>query len=440
MRTNSWLLFAFFALCLLVACNDSAPPEGEPQVEVVATAGVAAATGNAAGATADAGAAAASVAPTPTPAPETIAGRIEVWHSWAESDADALAEILAAFQREYPNVTVDTLFVAYPDLVQAYADAVKAGGGPDLVLTHSRWLGDLAETGVVQPLDDLVPAAALNEYWPAALDNLRWEGQLYGLPTNFETVSLFVNNALANSTVPATTADLLAQARANPAQGAGLYDNLYHLFWGIPAYGGRLFDADGVAVLDQGGDVAGYLAWLRELSQTPGSYVDTDYGMLLDRFKKGEFAYFVDGPWAIGELVQALGDNLAVAPLPAGPGGPGQPWVSTEAVFVNPALAPEQLTPALAFARFLTNAESGATLARAARRLPGNRNSDLGNDPLLQGFMQQAAAAQPLPNLPEMEQAWGYGGDMLLKVVDGDADPAATVRETAALLNEANGK
>jgi arabinogalactan oligomer/maltooligosaccharide transport system substrate-binding protein len=39
-----------------------------------------------------------------------------------------------------------------------------------------------------------------------------------------------------------------------------------------------------------------------------------------------------------------------------------------------------------------------------------------------------------------MEQAWGYGGDMLLKVVDGDADPAATVRETAALLNEANGK
>ncbi len=336
---------------------------------------------------------------------------------------------------------VDTLFVAYPDLVQAYAEAVKGGSGPDLVLTHSRWLGDLAEAGVAQPLDELVPASVLEEYWPAAVDNLRWKGRLYGLPTNFETVSLFVNKALADPAIaPATTADLLAQARTNPALGAGLYDNLYHLFWGIPAYGGQLFDADGAVVLDRGGDVASYLAWLRELSQTPGSYVDTDYGMLLDRFKKGEFAYFVDGPWAIGELAQALGDNLAVAPLPAGPGGPGQPWVSTEAVFVNPVLAPEQLTPALAFARFLTNAESGAKLARAARRLPGNRNSDLGADPILNGFMQQAAAAQPLPTLPEMEQVWGYGGDMLLKVVDGGADPAATVQETTALLNEANGK
>ena len=45
-----------------------------------------------------------------------------------------------------------------------------------------------------------------------------------------------------------------------------------------------------------------------------------------------------------------------------------------------------------------------------------------------------------MPNRPEMEQVWGYAGDMVIKVVDGNADPAATVKETAALINEVNGK
>jgi len=427
------------ALCLslmavLAACDPGAPPPatplpaGEPKVEVAQGAGAQAAP-----------ASPALAAPTPTPVP--VSGRLVLWHSWAGADGDALAEILANFQREYPGVTVDTLFVAYPDLAQGYADAVNGRGGPDLVLAPTWWISDFVDIGVVQPLDALVTPAELDAYWPAAVDNLRWRGQVYGLPTNFELVSLFVNKALAGAGgAPKTTADLLAQAQAAPTQGVGLYDNLYHLFWGIPAYGGRLFDKNGDVVLDQGGDTAGYLAWLRAIAQSAGSYVDSDYGMLLDRFKKGEFAYFVDGPWSIGDLTTALGDNLAVAPLPAGPAGAAGPWLHADGAFVNPRVAPEQQTLALLFARYLTSADSGAVLARVANRLPGNRSASIGDNTLLQGFMDQAATAQSMPNIPEMQQVWGYGGDMVIKVVAGDADPVATVKQTAALINEANGK
>jgi maltose-binding protein MalE len=363
-----------------------------------------------------------------------------LWHSWGSGDGDALAAILSGFAAQYPQVTVDTLFVADTDLPKAYADAVLAGSGPDLLLAPTWWLSDFVDLGVVQPLDMSVDQATLDGFWPATVDNLRWEGQLYGLPTDFELVSLFVNTALAPGGPPATTADMLAQAQTAPAQGVGLYNSLYHLFWGIPAYGGRLFDEGGAVVLDQGGDVAGYLAWLRSLSQAQGSYVDTDYGMLLDRFKKGEFAYFVDGPWAIDELSAALGGSLAVASLPAGPNGPAGPWLHADGVMVNPRTTPEQQRLALLFAEHLTSAESGAALASLARRLPANRNAAVGDNPLLQGFMNQAANAQAMPNRPEMEEVWGYAGDMVVKVVDGSADPAATVVETAALINEANGK
>jgi maltose-binding protein MalE len=363
-----------------------------------------------------------------------------LWHSWGGGDGDALASILGNFQTRYPQVTVDTMFVADSELPKAYADAVLAGSGPDLVLASTWWLSDFVDLGVVQPLDMTVDPLAVDGLWPAAVDNMRWEGQLYGLPVSFEVVSLFVNNALAPGGPPATTADLLAQAQAAPTQGAGLYNSLYHLYWGLPAYGGTLFDPNGAVVLDQGGDVAGFLAWLRQMNQTQGSYVDTDYGMLLDRFKKGEFAYFVDGPWAIDELSAALGTNLQVASLPAGPNGPAQPWLYTDGIMLNPSSAPEQQRLALLFAEHLASAESGSTLAGTARRLPANRNAAIGDNPLMQGFMNQAATAQSMPNRPEMEDVWGYAGDMVIKVVDGNADSLTTVQETAALINEANGK
>jgi arabinogalactan oligomer/maltooligosaccharide transport system substrate-binding protein len=444
------LIAGLLLVSVLAACGNEEQPAadqaaGDPVVEAAAggqQAGGQQAGGDAAAqATADAGGGGAVVqqAPASTPTAEP-SGRIVLWHSWGSGDGDALATILTSFQAKYPQVTVDTLFVADTDLPKAYADGVLAGSGPDMVLAPTWWLSDFVDLGVVQQLDLSVDQATLDGYWPAAVDNLRWNGQLYGLPTDFELVSLFVNTALAPGGAPGTTADMLAQAQAAPTQGTGLYNSLYHLFWGLPAYGGRLFDDNGAVVLDQGGDVAGYLAWLRQMSQTQGSYVDTDYGMLLDRFKKGEFAYFVDGPWAIDELSAALGSNLVVTSLPAGPSGPAQPWLHAGGVMLNPRSSPEQQQLALVFAEHLTNADSGAVLASQAKRLPANRNAVIGDNPLLQGFMNQAATAQSMPNRPEMEEVWGYAGDMVVKVVDGNADPTTTVQETAALINEANGK
>ncbi|HRW47681.1 MAG TPA: extracellular solute-binding protein [Caldilinea sp.] len=436
MRALLIALLLGLLLFALAACED-APPADEPVVEAApAQENSAPASGD----TAASGQAAASL-PTATPTPEPLSGRITLWHSWAEGDGDALTAILAAYQQANPGVTVDTLFVAYADLPQAYADAVAGGSGPDLLLAPNWWLGDLVAADTLQPLEDAVTPEERANFWPAALENFVWQGTLYGLPTNYELVTAFVNRALADpAAMPATTDAWLAQAQAAPTSGIGLYNNLYHLYWGLPAYGAQLFDDSGLAVIDATGDAAAYLAWLRAVSETTGSYVDPDYGMLLDRFKKGEFAYFVDGPWAIDELRSALGDNLAVAQLPAGPAGPAQPWLTADGVFINPTVAPEQQALALDFARFLTGAESGAAIAQVGRRLPANRNAALGDDAILQGFARQAAAAQPMPGLPEMAQAWGYGGDMFVKVVDGDADPAATVRETAALINDANGK
>ena len=139
-------------------------------------------------------------------------------------------------------------------------------------------------------------------------------------------------------------------------------------------------------------------------------------------------------------MKEALGDSLAVTALPAGPAGAAQPWLSADGVFLNPKVDTKQQELALIFARFLTNAESGSLLASIAQRLPANRNAQISNNPLLSGFMQQAATATAIETRPEMDNVWGYGGDMIAKVLNGVSEPAAAVSEATALINDVNGK
>jgi maltose-binding protein MalE len=294
--------------------------------------------------------------------------------------------------------------------------------------------------GVVAPIEGGLVLRSAEDYFPAALQTLQRKGVTLGLPTRFETVALYYNRDLAADQLPVETADLLALAQSAPALGTGLYANLYHVWWGFPAYSAQLFDSEGRVILDQNSGAAEFLTWMKALSDTPGSFVDDDYGMLLDRFKKGEFAFFVDGPWAFADLRAALGDALAAMPLPAGPLGPAQPWLNTDGLFVNPSLPPDQQMLALHVAEELTGPQAASRFTEIAGWLSANREAVPPDDPVLRGFMEQAATAQPAPTNPEMEQVWGYAGDMLIKVLADVSEPGAAVSETSALINEANGR
>ena len=378
-----------------------------------------------------------TVEATPTP----LTGHLVLWHSWAQAEGDALAAILAQLKVVYPEVAIDTLFVAPNDLVSSYSEAVAAGGGPDLLLASNWWLGELATANAILNLDTVVGGNPDASYWPASVEAMRYQGALYGFPMTSNLVALYANNNLVPPEgIPTNTDALIAAATTNPTAGIGLYSTLFHAYWGFPAYGAQLLNDEGTVTLDQGNGAADYLAWLSTVNGTPGSYVNSDYGMLLDRFKKGEFAYLVDGPWAITELRTVLGDALSVAPLPAGPAGSAQPWLYSDGLLVNPIITGDQQTLALKVALYFSGDEAAAILANIGGLLPAARNADLSTTPLLQGFAAQAATAQAMPTTPEMDNVWAYGGDMLIKALSGVNAPTTIVAETTTLINEANGK
>jgi arabinogalactan oligomer/maltooligosaccharide transport system substrate-binding protein len=436
-------LFALAALAVLVRISSrpAAPSTPPPAASPPPLDSAAASPVPSAGDPPAANLPAASRAAESPPSSGADGGTVVLWHSWAGGDGDALAAILERFRQERPNIQVETLFVPYGDLAQAYTDAAATGGGPDLMLAPGWWLRDLAAAQVLLPLESRISAEERTQYIPAAIGNLSWEGVLYGLPTNYELVALYYNSRLLDEEdLPAATEDLIDLALASPEQGAGIYTNFYHLFWGVSAYGGSLFDDDGRVVLEQTTGTAEFLEWLLRAKNRPGIFVDLDYGMLMERFKKEEYALFIDGPWSMGALRERFGADLGVAPLPAGPAGPARPWLSADGVFLNAAASPYQQELALTLARYMTNAESASLLAHIAGRLPAHRHADLGGDPLVAGFAAQAATAIPLPHDAEMEEVWGYAGDMIAQTLGGTATAEEAVLEAATLINEANGK
>ncbi len=373
--------------------------------------------------------------------PVALVGTVRLWHSWAGKDGDALADIVERFHTSSPNIQVATEFVNYGELARAYTEAVTNGEGPDLILAPNWWIRELAASKAIVPIENQISAQERMQYFPASIDNLIWEGKLYGLPTDFEVVALFFNRRLLDEVnLPGTLDDLIELAKESPSQGAGIYASFYHLTWGIAAHGGKLFDEDGRVVLEQFEGMAEFLTWLQRADSTPGIFVSLDYGMLMDRFKKEEYALFIDGPWSIGELRQRFGDDLGVSTLPAGHSGAAGPWLSADGVFLSPVATTEQRDLALTFARHITNAESASTLARIAGRLPAHKDADLNGDALLEGFAEQAGSAVSQPRHPELDEVWGYANDMITRVLRGSKTPEEALLEASTLINEANGK
>ena len=102
-------------------------------------------------------------------------------------------------------------------------------------------------------------------------------------------------------------------------------------------------------------------------------------------------------------LPRRPGANLGVAPMPAGPGGPGSRCSASTAGTSTPRQEPE-LAVALALA--LTNPEAQQVFADVAGHVPANTSHHLGRD-TLQGFARRLRERRPAAAGPGARQLLG---------------------------------
>ncbi len=384
---------------------------------------------------------AASQAPSAAaPSQAALSGTITVWEAYGASgsaEKDAFDSMVATVKAANPGLTVTVLDVPFNNLFTKFETDAASGAGPDLYIAPNDSLPKEARAGLLKDLTSMSSTlmAAPYNISQTAITADTVDGKLYAIPESMKAVALFYRTDML-PTAPATTADWLTTVKTNKlglvygADGGGSYYQ-----WGLyGSFGGTILDSTGKCAATATTGVADSLKFLTDFKAAGGVLYKNDTDAKND-FIAGKIAGFIDGPWQTGDLKKALGDKLAVAPGPTGPGGAFQPMAAPDGFYINDSSPNADL--AVNFALAMLGQEQ--TFMDKAGHIPANTTL-VPSDPITKGFADQVATGFARPTAKELDNYWSNFGNAIAAVVEKGTDPTAAVATACAAMDKANGK
>ncbi|MBV9812681.1 MAG: sugar ABC transporter substrate-binding protein [Acetobacteraceae bacterium] len=151
-------------------------------------------------------------------------GRLTYWYVGPNEASPPLDKVIddqfwAAFGKTYPNITVERVNLDYNQVLDKLRTAAMGNAAPSCARLMLMWSPELAAKGMVRELKPEDVGYKTAEFWPGAMKSVTWEGKVYGVPTNNETMALIWNAQLFRDagldpeTAPATWDDLVSYAR-----------------------------------------------------------------------------------------------------------------------------------------------------------------------------------------------------------------------------------
>lgn len=363
---------------------------------------------------------------------------ITLWHPWGGAELAALKEAIQTYQAEHPDAEIIALQVPSDRLQDKYLRSAAANGGPDLLIGATDWIGKFAQSDVLVPLDDLIPEPQLQRYQNVALSALRYQGRLYALPESMETVALYYNKAMLPEGPPKTLNALFARANS-PQQSQGDYLLAFNTqFYFSAGYlfgsGGKLLTPDGRVQVDSPGSQR-WLQLLKAIREHPRLAARSDYGYADALFRERKAAMTINGPWALGDYQQVLGNDLGVSTLPMLEDMvPAVPFVGIKCLMFNPNSPMERRNRALDFANFFTSAPNMTRMLEKAGHVPAIKGLPIPEDSPLAAFEKQAKWGTPLPPDPEMKEIWSPMDKAIEEVLTGLKSPAEAIASAQTLI------
>lgn len=315
--------------------------------------------------------------------------------SWGFGVNNPLATArVEAFQEAYP--TIETEFV--PELDdQKILTAAASGTLPDLLWLDRVDMASWAERGVVTPLDECIEQTGINpdDYYEAAINEVTYDGQIYGIPGGMDVRALYVNlDALDEIGVDGTSLDTsdwdmlsdlgeqLVQREGDQITRWGFDNKLqagYLWLWGL-GNGGSFFNEDGTEATYDNEKVVDALQWGVEAFERQGGFQDYEAVATTwqgdEQFARGQVAMTMYESWMLGILARVAPDmNFAVLPIRERGSGPDGPMVSFTGgrAWANPegASDPEAACQFIAFMHTLDTWMIGARARKEAALAEG---------------------------------------------------------------------
>ncbi len=288
-----------------------------------------------------------------------------------------------AFQETHPDVQLDILTGGWGDFDATVAGWITTGDGPEIVYLGSEYAATFGNL-----LADLDPYLSdweeLDQFLPAAIDTVTWDGHLRGLPLLMSPRPIFYRTDLAanpDAIPPLTFADALAFTAENSLVednamvqmgfmdiGAGLFDDQEFIGY-LWSAGGELYNEDGSSAFDSEA-TAEALQYMYDRRRT--MMVDETTAGLPPiegvPIASGSVVSGIFPMWNMPSTSDALWDDIAIGPYPAGENG--SPIVQ---IFIDWLAVPayvEDPTLAVDFLKFITSTENASALVSVAGFTP----------------------------------------------------------------------
>ncbi|RKN12172.1 extracellular solute-binding protein [Streptomyces radicis] len=375
-----------------------------------------------------------------------LSGTVTYWDTSNETEAEVFEAVAADFEELHPGVTVDYVNVGFDDAQNRFKNAAGANEAPDVMRTEVAWVADFASLGYLYPLDDTAALEDQEDFLPTPWASTQYEGETFAVPQVTDTLALFYNQALldqAGVEVPASLADVEASTGAFDEDGVTpLYVRGDDPYWFLPflyGEGGDLVDADAQEVtVDNAAGVAAFET-MQGLIDSGAAITDTSEGWenMMSAFGNGDVAMMINGPWAIADATAALGEDLGVAPVPAGGQAQGSPlggW--NYAVYAGTPDADASFE----FVKYMSSVESQTRITEELSLLP--TRASVYEDPAVQGnemvgfFKPAVDIAHERPWIPQAQSLFEPLRVSIEAMLTGSASPEEAAADTGEAFRD----
>lgn len=297
--------------------------------------------------------------------------------------ATYIEDTIAAFEKEYPDTSVEWIDVPFAGAQEKFAADAAAGNLPDVVNLNPNFAQPLEREGVFLDIDEAAPDLA-SEYVPGAWEGFQVPGEegTFGVPWYLTSEVTMYNGALYEQAgldpeaAPETFDELYEQAAAVSAAGAGAFYGLHpalenRFMTDLGKLGVETIDDDFVWTFNSP-EAVEYVERLAELYESgvfPSDSLTQNLNDAKEGYQSGTVAVFPSGPNFLSGIEQnapQVFENTLVAPQIA---AEGEPVNMSVMGLLIPKTSENQGT-ALAFTKFITNAENQLAFSKVAPVLP----------------------------------------------------------------------
>jgi multiple sugar transport system substrate-binding protein len=366
-------------------------------------------------------------------------------------EGEAIMQLLPAFERAHPDIRVKVqqlpLTAAHQKLLTAFA----GGSTPDLSQLGNTWLPELVALHALEPLQTRVDHSRVvraDDYFASIWATNVIDGTLYGVPWYVDTRLLFYRKDLLQKagfdTPPRTWAEWrrMLAALSDPQRhvyGILLPTNEYEQLMSLALQQSEPLLRDGGRYGNF--ESAGFKRALSfyvdtfKLRQAP-AITNVEAGNPWTEFGRGVYAFYLSGPWNIGEfrsrLSAAQQGDWATAPLP-GPAGAGIGAAGGSSLVIF--RASKHKDAAWQLIEYLSQPAVQREFYDLLGDMPPRRSSweggALRDDPKAHAFREQLEQVKPTPPVPEWER---IANEMQLVAAEAIAG-RLTIDEAAAEID-----